>query len=78
MAIHEPIVLERTDWRITKAACTCGEPLPLGVDSYSLKKQSEKVVSAFKKHKIERQMARKKTVRSVKPGAALDRVVPSL
>jgi len=61
MAIHEPIVLERTDWRITKAACPCGEPLPLGLDSYSLKKQSEKVVAAFQKHTIERQTARKAT-----------------
>ena len=60
MAIHEPIVLERTDWRITKAACSCGTPLPLGFDSYSLKKQSEKVIGAFQKHKIERQSARKK------------------
>ena len=61
MAIHEPIVLERTDWRITKAACSCGTPLPLGFDSYSLKKQSEKVIAAFQEHKVERQLARKKT-----------------
>jgi hypothetical protein len=61
MAVHEPIVLERTDWRITKAVCSCGTPLPLGADSRSPKKQSEKVVAAFQKHKIERQSARKKT-----------------
>jgi hypothetical protein len=60
MAMHEPIVLERTDWRITKAVCTCGTPLPLGFDSYSLKKQTEKVVAAFRKHRIERESARKK------------------
>jgi hypothetical protein len=62
MAIHQALVLERTDWRITKAACSCGAPLPLGFDSYSLKKQSERVIAAFQKHMQERQSARKKTV----------------
>lgn len=62
MTMHQPIVLERTDWRITKAACSCGTPLPLGLDSYSLKQQSEKVIAAFQKHKVERQSARAKTV----------------
>jgi hypothetical protein len=62
MAMHEPIVLERTDWRITKAVCSCGEPLSLGVDSYSIKKQSEKLIGAFQKHTIERQSARKRTI----------------
>jgi hypothetical protein len=70
MAVHEPIVLERTDWRITKAACSCGEPLPLGLDSYSLKKQSEKVIAAFQKHTIERKSARTKTVPTVNLGDA--------
>jgi hypothetical protein len=62
MTMHKPIVLERTDWRITKAACSCGTPLPLGFDSYSLKKQSEKVIAAFQAHKVERQSARTKQV----------------
>ncbi len=62
MAMHEPIVLERTDWRITKAVCSCGTPLPLGADSHSPKKQSKKVAAAFQKHKLERQSARKKAV----------------
>jgi hypothetical protein len=70
MAMHEPIVLERTDWRITKAVCSCGIPLPLGSDSYSPKEQSEKVVDAFRKHKTERQSARKKTAGTVEPGTA--------
>jgi hypothetical protein len=73
---HKPIVIERTDWRITKAACSCGEPLRLGLDSYSFKKQGEKLVDAFQKHKIERLTERKKAVQSA--AAALDRVVLGL
>jgi hypothetical protein len=76
MATHKPIVIERTDWRITKAVCSCGDPLPLGFDSYSFKKQGEKLVDAFQKHKIERLTERKKTVQRVK--MALDRVVSGL
>jgi hypothetical protein len=62
MTMHQPIVLERTDWRITKAACSCGTPLPLGIDSYSFKKQGAKVIAAFQEHKVERQSAGKRTV----------------
>jgi hypothetical protein len=62
MAMLEPIVLERTDWRITKAACSCGAPLPLGFDSYSPEMQSEKVVAGFQRHKIERHSVLKKAV----------------
>jgi hypothetical protein len=76
MATHEPIVIERTDWRITKAACSCGEPLPLGLDSYSFKKQGEKLVDAFQKHKVERLTERNKAVPSAK--AALDRMESGL
>jgi len=68
MAMHELIVLDRTDWRVMKAVCSCGAPLPLGVDSRSTKKQFEKMVAAFQKHKIESLSARKKTVLAVKVG----------
>ena len=61
MSMHEPIALERINWRVTKAACSCGAPLPLGADSRSSKKQFEKMVAAFKKHKVDRQMAQQKT-----------------
>jgi hypothetical protein len=61
MAIHEPIALERIGWRGTKAACLCGEPLPLGADSRSSKKQFEKMVAAFHKHKVESLTERLKT-----------------
>ena len=60
MAMHEPIALERIAWRVTKAACSCGEPLPLGIDSRSSKKQFEKMVAAFHKHKLENMMAGRK------------------
>ena len=61
MAMHEPIALERINWRVTKAACSCGAPLPLGTDSGSSKKQFEKMVAAFQKHKVESQTAQQKT-----------------
>ena len=64
MAMHEPIALERIDWRVTKAACSCGAPLPLGNDSRSPKKQFEKMVAAFQKHKIESLAARQTRVSS--------------
>jgi hypothetical protein len=61
---HEPIVLERKDWRITKAACTCGAELQLPGYIGSVREQTEKVVAAFQKHKIERETARQKRVQS--------------
>ena len=61
MAMHEPIALERLNWRVTKAACSCGAPLPLGADSRSSKKQFEKMVAAFQKHKVQSQTAQQKT-----------------
>jgi hypothetical protein len=60
MAKHEPIVLERIDWRITKAVCSCGAPLQLSGNVGSPKEQSEKLVAAFKMHKTERQATKKK------------------
>ena len=54
MVAHKPIVFERTDWRTTKAVCSCWDPLPPGFDSNSFKKQGEKLVDVFQKHKIER------------------------
>jgi hypothetical protein len=61
MAMHEPIALKRIAWRVAKAACSCGEPLPLGADSRSSKKQFEKMVAAFHKHKVENLTAGRKT-----------------
>jgi hypothetical protein len=64
MAMHEPIALERIDWRVTKAACSCGAPLLLGKDSGSPKKQFEKMVAAFQNHKKEIRAARPTRVNS--------------
>jgi hypothetical protein len=64
---HEPIVLERTDWRITKAACSCGAELDLPGYVGSVKDQSQKLAAAFQKHKIERETARQKPVHSALP-----------
>ena len=55
---HEPIVLERNDWRITKAACSCGAELQLPGNVGSVRDQSQKLVVAFQKHKIEKETAR--------------------
>jgi hypothetical protein len=71
MAKHEPIVLERIDWRITKVACSCGAPLQLSGDVGSPKEQSEKLVAAIKMHKTERQAARPKTVQAAMPKATI-------
>ncbi len=51
---HEPIVLERIEWRITRAECSCGHKLELGKDSGSTKEQAEKLATAFKKHRNDR------------------------
>jgi hypothetical protein len=60
MAKHEPIVLERNDFRITKAACSCGAELRLAGNVGSVKEQSNKLVAAFQKHKIEKETERQK------------------
>jgi hypothetical protein len=60
MARHEPIVIERNDWRITKAVCSCGAALELCGEIGSPKEQSQKLVAAFKKHVSERQAAHPK------------------
>jgi hypothetical protein len=70
MASHEPIVVERTNWRITKAACSCGEPLELSGEIGSPKEQSEKLIAAFKKHVSERQAAHPKPVQAEIPKVA--------
>lgn len=59
---HEPIVVERIDWRITKAACSCGAELQLGSRVGSVREQAQKLVAAFQKHKIEKQAAHQKPV----------------
>jgi len=64
---HEPIVLERTDWRVTKAACSCGAELRLAGNVGSVREQFQKLVAAFRKHKIERETARQNPVQSALP-----------
>jgi hypothetical protein len=67
MAKHEPIVVERKDWRITKAACSCGAELQLEGKVGSVREQSQKLVAAFQKHKVEKEAARQKPVHSALP-----------
>jgi len=64
---HEPIVLERKDWRVTKAACSCGAELQLAGYAVSVREQHQKLVAAFKKHMIDRENARQKPVQSASP-----------
>jgi hypothetical protein len=64
---HEPIVLERNDWRVTKAVCSCGAELQLAGNVGSVREQSRKLVAAFQKHKIERETARHKPVQFALP-----------
>ena len=64
---HEPIVLERNDWRVTKAACSCGAELQLAGNVGSVREQHQKLIVAFQKHKIERETARQKPVQSALP-----------
>jgi hypothetical protein len=61
---HEPMVLERNDWRITKAACSCGAKLQLTGKVGSVSEQSQKLVAAFQRHRIEIETARQKPVQS--------------
>ena len=61
---HEPMVLERNDWRVTKAACSCGAELQLAGNVGSVREQTKKLVAAFQKHKIEKETARQKPVHS--------------
>ena len=61
---HEPMVLERNDWRVTKAACSCGAELQLSGYVGSVREQTQKLVAAFQKHKIEKEMARQKLAAS--------------
>ena len=64
---HEPMVLERRDWRITKAACSCGAELQLAGKVGSVREQIQKLVAAFQKHKLEKETARQKLVQSTLP-----------
>ena len=61
---HEPMVLERRDWRIAKAACSCGAELRLAGNVGSVREQTQKLVVAFQKHKIEKETARQKPAAS--------------
>jgi hypothetical protein len=67
MVKHEPIVLERTDWRVTKAACSCGAVLQLAGYIGTVKEQHQKLVAAFHRHKIEKETARQNPVQSALP-----------
>jgi hypothetical protein len=62
---HEPIVFERNEWRVTKAACSCGAELQLEGKVGSVTEQSKKLVVAFRKHKIEKETARQKPAASI-------------
>ena len=64
---HEPIVLERTEWRVTKAACSCGAVLQLAGYIGTVREQHQKLVAAFHRHKIEKETARQKPVQSALP-----------
>jgi hypothetical protein len=66
MAHHQPIVIERVDWRITKAECSCGANLDLGRDSGSTKKQAERLGAAFQEHKRDKKEAGRKPAASRK------------
>jgi hypothetical protein len=61
---HEPMVLERLDWRVTKAECSCGAELQLAGNVGSVREQTQKLVAAFQKHKIVKETARQKPVQS--------------
>jgi hypothetical protein len=74
---HEPMVLERNDWRITKAACSCGAELQLIGKVGSVSEQSQKLVAAFQKHKIEKETARQKHVQSALPKPTVLELTPS-
>ena len=56
------MVLERSDWAITKAACSCGAELQLPGHVGSVKEQTQKLVAAFQRHKIEKETVRQKPV----------------
>jgi hypothetical protein len=57
----------KNDWRITKAACSCGAELQLSGNVGSVREQSQKLAAAFQKHKIEKETARQKPVQSALP-----------
>jgi len=67
LARHEPVVLERRDWRITKAACSCGAELQLAGNVVTVREQTKKLVAAFQKHRIEKETTRQKPVQSALP-----------
>jgi hypothetical protein len=64
---HEPMVVERNDWRITKAACSCGAELRLAGNVGSVREQTQKLVAAFRRHRIKIETARQKPVQSALP-----------
>jgi hypothetical protein len=67
MAHHQPIVIDRIDWRITKAECSCGANLDLGRDSGSPKEQAERLGAAFQEHKrVKKEAGRKNPAASTK------------
>jgi hypothetical protein len=67
---HQPIVIDRVDWRIIKVEYSCGATLELGSDSGSPKEQANKQGALFRKHKKEIEFGRKKPVEAAKPKLA--------
>ena len=67
MARHEPVVLERNNWRVTKAACSCGAELQLAGNVGTVREQTQKLVAAFQEHTREKDTARQKPVQSALP-----------
>ncbi len=64
---HEPMVLERNLWRITKAACSCGAELQLPGNVGSVREQSQKLVAAFQMHKMAKETARQNLLQFPSP-----------
>jgi hypothetical protein len=74
---HEPIVIERSDWRVTKAVCSCGAELQLAGDVGSVREQTQKLVVAFRKHIVQKETARQKPIQSAFPKPTALELTPS-
>jgi len=74
---HEPIVIERNDWRVTKAACSCGAELQLEGKDGSVREQTQKLVVAFQKHIVQKEKARQNPVQTALPKHTALELTPS-
>ena len=54
MQKHEPVVMERFHFAISKSECSCGAKLPLGEIVGSPSQQHRKLKEAFRIHTTER------------------------